>query len=84
MENNNFVKMSSTIITGIIVLSGIALCIWLYTKVISAPTSNNSSTKTTKIEIKQDVLTEIQNPTPKERTSPPDGFGRSNPFVPYK
>lgn len=83
MENKDPIKITSIIITFVIFLAGALLCFWLYTQVINSP-AVTEDTSASKIQIDKSKLDKIKTATPQAVASPADGYGRENPFIPYK
>lgn len=83
MENKNFFKFSSIIITFFIFLAGAVMSYWIYSIVISRPAIINDKDGP-KIEINQAKLMTIQESANHNLPAPEEGYGRENPFVPYK
>lgn len=83
MGSKDPIRIASTIITFVIFLTGAALSFWLYTQIIQSPGIANDNT-VAKLQIDQKKMESIKALTPPSVESPKDGYGRENPFVPYK
>ncbi|OQB06697.1 MAG: hypothetical protein BWY19_00047 [bacterium ADurb.Bin212] len=83
MEDKNILKFSSIIITFFIFLAGAVMSYWIYSLIISRPQLINDKSGN-KIEINQSKLTAIQDSSHEPIATPEQGYGRENPFLPYK
>lgn len=83
MENKDILKISSIILTLILVICGGVMSYFIYSAIISRPSSSDELTAT-KIEINQSKLTKIQTENQTKKISPEEGYGRVNAFLPYK
>lgn len=83
MENKDPIKITSTIITFVICLTGAVLCYWLYTQIIQSP-SIAEDISTTKLQIDTKRLETVKAPAAPTIDAPKSGYGRANPFMDYK
>ncbi len=83
MENKDLLKISSIILTFVLVICGGVMSYFIYSAIISEP-SNSDKQTTTKIEINQSKLTKIQTENQTKKISPEEDYGRVNAFLPYK
>ncbi len=83
MENKDILKVSSIVLTFILVLSGGIMSYWIYSAIISKP-SKSDVQSATKIEINQSKLVKIQSAGEAATVTPTEGYGRPNPFLKYK
>lgn len=85
MENKHLTKIISVFITIFILFFGLALSWWLYNFVINYPTKQNPP-KSQKVEIDQTLLEKVgeQPDYGSKVTTNEPGYGRDNPFVPFK
>lgn len=83
MGNKDIIRITSIAITVVILLAGAAMTFWIYTLIYSAPPAGIES-KSAKMQIDTAKLTAIQAPAADTKTPSQEGFGRLNPFAPYK
>lgn len=84
MENKRISKLA-LILTITIVIIG-ALFVGLIAKTIIAPETNTTASTSKSVEIKKDKYNKIVNPTNYGTpiSTSGEGFGRTDPFAPYK
>lgn len=83
MENKDPIKISSIVITFVIFLAGSVLSFWIYTTIIEKPITTEDTSRSN-IEINSETLKKIETVAVPSIPNPADGFGRPNPFLPYK
>lgn len=84
MENKNFIKNISLVIMLFLFIIGILVLYWLYAIFYSQPTLIEDKSKTTTIDYDlYGKIGETQNYGVKVTPEEP-GYGRVNPFIPYK
>lgn len=83
MVNKDPIKISSIVITFVVFLAGSVLCFWIYTNIIQNPKAE-SDTSQKSIEINTDKLKKVEAIGTPTISIPSDGYGRANPFMPYK
>lgn len=86
MADNTLNKNLSVILTGVIVLVGAGLSFWLYYLVFLSNSAPVEKQNVPAPEIKMDLYNSISNPKTygTKVTLEEPGFGRANPFAPYK
>lgn len=84
MANKDIIKTFSLLVTFLIVVLGLALSYWIYSFVNGDLTSNKKSVAEVKID--SELFQKISEPNSygTSVTAEEEGFGRDNPFVPYK
>lgn len=84
METKELIKKLSFGATIFLVLVGAGLVYWLYTVVYSSPPVDQN--KSQQIKLNYELYTKIENPPVYGTSVSPEesGYGRTNPFVPYK
>lgn len=84
METKVLIKKLSFAATIFLVLIGAGLIYWLYTVIYSSPPVNQN--KSQQIKLNYELYTQIENPPNYGTSVSPEepGYGRVNPFVPYK
>lgn len=85
MENKRLLKIISVFITVFILFAGLALSWWLYNFVINYSTKENVP-KVQNVEINQTLLEKVgeQPDYGSTVTTSEPGYGRDNPFIPFK
>jgi len=83
MLNKDPIRITSIVITFVIFLTGAALSFWIYLQIIQKPIVVDDKAAT-KIEVDATKLKKVQTLGTPSVTTPESGYGRANPFVPYK
>lgn len=83
MLNKDPIRLTSIVITFVICLTGAALSFWIYLQVIQNP-KVDSNEQDSVLQVDTDKLKKAQTVAEPSIALPVEGYGRSNPFVPYK
>ena len=84
MNNKAKIKIASLVITLLIVIISV-FAIWYTYKTIT-PGNNKSDTAKSQVEVKKDVYEKVTSPEKfgTDISTGEEGYGRANPFAPYK
>jgi hypothetical protein len=84
MNNNKKFKLISLSVTTLIVICGL-FAMWFTYKTVISDTSKEAE-KTTNVEINKNVFEKVTSPEKfgSEISPNEEGYGRANPFTPYK